>query len=701
MSTDTLRNFLDATIPSELRDLARWCNWRNVPRADGRPKKEPLDGASCTDPTTWLAYETARDRFVASQENGQDIAGLWFATGPIEPDDELAIAGFDFDHCVTDGVPTDAVYRVIDELKTYAEYSPGDGVRLVCWVPRGTRSIKRESEGFEFYADKRWLSITGRHSFRTPRELAVLDAETPRRLYEHWIGAANPDARDERPGSEKRKARATKEPQPKTASAGRRFEDHGVPVERMVAVTRRALKLLDDQRAENYGDWVNVLCSLKWIEEQTEAAAIAKLWHKFSKRCEDKYDREDAQKRWDGYEAPPGDERLTIGSLLRWASEDSGTPIAEIVADPKSEKSTTRKLGLTMSISDLSSITIEPVRWLWKGRIPESKLTIVGGDMGDGKSFVTLDIAARVSAGRDWPDGSRCPQGRVLIVNTEDDLSDTVKPRLLEAGADEAWIKVYRCMTDIETGDVERLNLHRDLPAIEEQLIEFSDLRLVLIDPVLSFAGDRNVNEYHSMYAILGPLNELAARHNVSILGNCHTNKADTMSAKHRITGSTAILAAARCAWIVLRDPDHEDRRRRLFLPLKQNNSAGEDTGLAFRITSDDPEGVAHVEWSDEVIEETADEVLRRTAKVRIEKGRDPESLDAVRFLQEILKDGPVDATRIETEAKEFGVSLKACKRHKKKLDIVVRRVGGFGAGGNWEWCLPDHLDQRSEAEPF
>ena len=124
-------------------------------------------------------------------------------------------------------------------------------------------------------------------------------------------------------------------------------------------------------------------------------------------------------------------------------------------------------------------------------------------------------------------------------------------------------------------------------------------------------------------------------------------NKAETMSAKHRVTGSTAILAAARCGWIVLRDPDSDDKRRRLFLPLKQNNSAGDDSGLAFRITSEDPDGVAHIEWSDDVIEDTADEVLKRSATVRGEKAGGGHSA-AIEFLRELLRDGPVPSTQVE-----------------------------------------------------
>jgi hypothetical protein len=52
----------------------------------------------------------------------------------------------------------------------------------------------------------------------------------------------------------------------------------------------------------------------------------------------------------------------------------------------------------------LGDVEPEGVRWLWPGRIPSGKLTILSGDPGLGKSFLTIDLAARVSRGMPWPD---------------------------------------------------------------------------------------------------------------------------------------------------------------------------------------------------------------------------------------------------------------------------------------------------------
>jgi hypothetical protein len=51
----------------------------------------------------------------------------------------------------------------------------------------------------------------------------------------------------------------------------------------------------------------------------------------------------------------------------------------------------------------LSEVVEEAVEWLWEGRIPLGKLTVVDGDPGTGKSALTIDLAARVSTGRVMP----------------------------------------------------------------------------------------------------------------------------------------------------------------------------------------------------------------------------------------------------------------------------------------------------------
>ncbi len=56
----------------------------------------------------------------------------------------------------------------------------------------------------------------------------------------------------------------------------------------------------------------------------------------------------------------------------------------------------------------LADVEPKPITWLWPGRIARGKFSIIAGDPGLGKSLVTLDMTARVSRGRAWPDCSGC-----------------------------------------------------------------------------------------------------------------------------------------------------------------------------------------------------------------------------------------------------------------------------------------------------
>src|SRR5262249_1475485 len=82
----------------------------------------------------------------------------------------------------------------------------------------------------------------------------------------------------------------------------------------------------------------------------------------------------------------------------------------------------------------LSDVTPRQVEWLGKDRIAIGKLTLFAGDPGQGKSQITLDIAARITAGTDWPDSGRAPVGNVVILSAEDAVDDTVRPRFESAG---------------------------------------------------------------------------------------------------------------------------------------------------------------------------------------------------------------------------------------------------------------------------
>ena len=95
----------------------------------------------------------------------------------------------------------------------------------------------------------------------------------------------------------------------------------------------------------------------------------------------------------------------------------------------------------------LSEVPQQPVQWLWEGRVPRGKVTLLDGEPGFGKSLLALDLAARVSQGRPMPmtKETELPAGDVVLFNGDDSLADTVRPRLEEAGADLTRIRAVDC----------------------------------------------------------------------------------------------------------------------------------------------------------------------------------------------------------------------------------------------------------------
>jgi RecA-family ATPase len=133
----------------------------------------------------------------------------------------------------------------------------------------------------------------------------------------------------------------------------------------------------------------------------------------------------------------------------------------------------------------VSEVETERVAWLWRGWLALGKLSVLDGDPGLGKSATTLDIAARVSTGRPFPDGSECETGAggVVILSAEDGLADTIKPRLEAAGADTSRIS---SLGTVWEGKGERrhertLSLPEDIPVIEREIRRI-EAKLVIVD---------------------------------------------------------------------------------------------------------------------------------------------------------------------------------------------------------------------------
>lgn len=264
----------------------------------------------------------------------------------------------------------------------------------------------------------------------------------------------------------------------------------------------------------------------------------------------------------------------------------------------------------TATIVRVSSVQPQPIRWLWQGRIARGKVTLVAGNPGLGKSQFTAYLAARVTKGGPWPvREGRSPMGSVIMLSAEDDIADTIRPRLEAAGADIERVHVLTAVRDADA--VRSFNLGRDLAHLEKALQQLGDVVLIIIDPITAYMAGTDSHKNSDVRALLAPLAEMASRHGAAIVVISHLNKGGGAGdAMGRITGSIAFSAAARAAFLIQKDP--EDGNRRLFLPMK-NNLGVDDLGLAFCIIEKETSGNIRapvIEWEDERVTITADEAL-------------------------------------------------------------------------------------------
>lgn len=329
----------------------------------------------------------------------------------------------------------------------------------------------------------------------------------------------------------------------------------------------------------------------------------------------------------------------------------------------------------------MADVTPTKVRWMWPDRIALGKLTIIAGEPGLGKSFLTLDMAARMSRGDAWPcsEGGGEPGG-VVLLSAEDDVEDTIRPRLDAAGADCRRIRAIQAVRKpTASGGVMSVpfSLIEHLHLLETTIRETENCRLVIIDPISAFLGDTDSHNNSEVRGTLTPLAELAARYRVAIVAVTHLNKGYG-SAINRVIGSIAFTAAARAAYVVMRDED--DPGRRLFLPVKNNLGCDAD-GFAYRIEG---EPIPHVVWELTTVAISADEAMGGFEKTR---GPEPDARrDAEEWLRDFLAAEPKPANEIFKAAALDGHSKSTIKRAKAAMGIQAAKDG---YQGTWVWTLP------------
>lgn len=318
-----------------------------------------------------------------------------------------------------------------------------------------------------------------------------------------------------------------------------------------------------------------------------------------------------------------------------------------------------------LKLINMQDIQVEKIEWLLYPFIPYGKVTIIQGDPGEGKTTLILQIIARLAAGEKIevsanPDieDSNITTINVIYQTAEDGLGDTIKPRLLAAGADCSKVLV------IDDKDMPLTMLDIRL----EKAIQETNARLVVLDPIQGFLGaDVDMHRANEIRPIMKHIAELAEKYHCAIILIGHMNKCSFGKSAYRGLGSIDFQAAARSVLIVGRIKDEPEIR---VVCQTKSSLAPEAKSIAFRLSED-----KGFEWIGEY-DVTADDLLSGTAKGTKKQA-------ALDFLEEFLLNGAKPQTEIMELAKEKGFSEKTVRNAKDELKIKSMR-----RNNQWYWSL-------------
>ena len=217
-------------------------------------------------------------------------------------------------------------------------------------------------------------------------------------------------------------------------------------------------------------------------------------------------------------------------------------------------------------------------------------------------------------------------------------------------------------------GGERQFNLEKDIPKLRDLMEEVGDVKLIVIDPVTNYLGGADLNNSGEVRAITTQLALLAQKHNACVLMLTHLNKGSDKQAIHRMLGSMAWVGAARTAFVIEKDSDDSESKRRL-VPAK-NNLAADDTGYAFRLEGVTVEGdipAGFVAWEHQSFNGTAEQAF---AAIKTEGGGEVLK-EAKQLLLAHLVDTSTPAGTLVRLAEENGISERTLRSAKKDLGVL------------------------------
>lgn len=352
-----------------------------------------------------------------------------------------------------------------------------------------------------------------------------------------------------------------------------------------------------------------------------------------------------------------------------------------------------RALDARVVLVNAANVESRPVRWLWPGWIARGKLHVIAGAPGTGKTTAALAWTACVTACKPFPSGWKLTTpGRVLIWSGEDDIGDTLKPRLIAAGADLDRVQFVQGVED--HGEQYAFDPARDVPMLAAALAGVDDVRMIVIDPLVSaVSGDSHKNA--EVRRSLAPLVDLAQRMDAALVGVTHYSKGTQgREPLERVSGSLAFGALARLVFGTVKQKAEEgDASNRYLLARVKSNIGPDGGGFAYAFEQTDlGNGIiaSRTAWGN-AVEGSARDLLAEA-----ETAPDDAGQDAASFLRGLLADGAMPTKEVFREAQGAGYSRDQMKRAKAKTGAVAEK---HGMTGGWSWRLPAPEGSGNPAE--
>jgi hypothetical protein len=353
-----------------------------------------------------------------------------------------------------------------------------------------------------------------------------------------------------------------------------------------------------------------------------------------------------------------------------------------------------------VQLINAASVRPEPIDWLWEGFLARGKFHLIAGTPEAGKTTIAMGLAAVVSTGEKFPDGSRTEKGGVLIWSGEDGLEDTIVPRLLAAGANLERINIIQGVEI--SGHARPFDPSKDIASLSCRIDQLGDVKLLIIDPVTQ-AVAHDAHKGNDVRRDLAPLVDLGMKHGIAIIGITHFAKGSAgREPLERVLGSVAFGALARIVLVAAKDQsvDHEgdQRDRRVFARAKSNigpSGDGFSYSIEERIVREDIKAT-RVVWG-ERLKGSSLSLINQAEEAQ--PGESAAITEACEFLLDVLSDVAMPAQMVKTLASSAGISTSTLNRARKRVGVVSIKVG-FAENAMWKWSIPTSGCRRSSTKP-